>query len=815
MPTLRLRVPDPLRLLIQSQGSDLSASQCIKQRLAEALSLVAGADPDLELPNPLLPATTCVVFLSKEQLAQIELLGKSRGISEPKVAEALVWMHAQDELARKINDDTVLESEPASRTLGEVNARVSGRQMRVDQAVFYRSLESFALTDRDGALFAEASTGVGKTYAFLVCALRWCAEHPEEIAVVAVPTYQVMEQTLKEWSSIATGGPVPASRAVVGQSGFVSSQALQSWIELSGPDEQQLAQDAAAWISNGAPPNPGGISEANWTSAGLQHACGGEFPDIADVLLGERSDDDDRGLAAYASQVKIKPAHAQGRPQLYFVTHSMLAVMVRERHRSHRASLGEVGQEHLDSVVAAWMDLPADQREQRLYELVNETLGQFGEDDAAKLPGIGLLIVDEAHELEKWFSMVSSLQVSVWSLVAELNHLRSSSPKLSASVVSRAQASFEKMRLLHNDDRTLPAATLSLVASEFCAVLKDALASVPKKVLQTPGARRIRAVTLMLDAALRPRALATRIPNAMRLRLEWSEGRHWPRLSVGRKDVSPMLDYLWRSVAAKSILVSATLYEDMPQVSAESIRQILAVPHSLAVEMSPVRPAWLFSPVTVFSASLTYRGDGYARFARPKRVDGCSKYELAYAAWIDEVSRYISQVWSQAAGGVLVLLTSYADLRAIQDGVGLIGGVGPMVVQVEGKPLSTAKQHFQQSVVVGSRPILMAVGSAWTGLDLSVRGFENALTDVVIPVAPFGMNRSVTQAEREARSPLAAAFAASFTLRQGCGRLVRDPNTPANRKIHFLDARRHADRARGMYAPINRWLAKYPNQVVV
>jgi CRISPR type IV-associated DEAD/DEAH-box helicase Csf4 len=46
-------------------------------------------------------------------------------------------------------------------------------------------------------------------------------------------------------------------------------------------------------------------------------------------------------------------------------------------------------------------------------------------------------------------------------------------------------------------------------------------------------------------------------------------------------------------------------------------------------------------------------------------------------------------------------------------------------------------------------------------------------------------------------------------VRQGVGRLVRSPDTPHNRRIHWLDARIHESRYAGMFNPIKRVLSKY------
>jgi len=46
-------------------------------------------------------------------------------------------------------------------------------------------------------------------------------------------------------------------------------------------------------------------------------------------------------------------------------------------------------------------------------------------------------------------------------------------------------------------------------------------------------------------------------------------------------------------------------------------------------------------------------------------------------------------------------------------------------------------------------------------------------------------------------------------VRQGIGRLVRSPDTPANRRIHWLDAKIHQPGTAGLLNPVKRVFAKY------
>lgn len=808
MPTLRVRVPDPLRLLVESEADSLSKG--IKARLAAALALEKGKASNPTAPPAFLPATSCVVFVSDQQVALIETLAQHNLWTQAQAAEALLWTAAADELRRGQAGGVEYVSAPTQdHDLHAINQRLVTSD-RPEQVRFLATIEAFLIADRPGVMPAEASTGIGKTRAFLLATARWCSTRPDQTAVIAVPTYSLMQQLLDEWNAMEAID-MPRVRVVVGQSAFVSAYALNE-LQTSQIDEETKEQ-VRSWICNGAPPRPGAVCSAPWTVEGLEYACGGEFELIDEVGLDSRLDDFDPGYLAY--QTQRSAMRTNGQPGgVVVMTHAMLAIQVRQSMRAARATLSAEDDGLLDAQVARWMTLPNAEREQRLFEVVNRALADLSEPDATDLLKIGLLVVDEAHELERWFSSISSLQLSVWRVVDDLKHLRKLSAKVKMSTVDAAHAVFMQMKGMHAAEHDGPdvAASVGMLRD----AIQEALLALPKKARADRLARKLGHVVTALDAALRRGSLALRTPQLMSLRLDWSQGRHWPRVVSGRRDVSSLLDWLWTQVARQSVLVSATLYEEVPQISAELSRQVLAVPHSLLVPMTPIRPGWIFSPVTLHSASLTYRGDGLPRFVRPKRAES-KEFETAYAAWAEEVAHYIAQAWRSAAGGLLVLMTSYADLAALRDRLAAIPGISPILAQASGRPLAKLQSEFMDLVSSNPahRPIMLTVGGAWTGMSLYDSQCPNALTDLVIPVAPFGISRSVTQQERERRSVVWAAWAAAMMLRQGTGRLVRSSDVPPNRRIHFLDARRHLPGAAGMFAPINRWLAKYSRQLQV
>ena len=130
--------------------------------------------------------------------------------------------------------------------------------------------------------------------------------------------------------------------------------------------------------------------------------------------------------------------------------------------------------------------------------------------------------------------------------------------------------------------------------------------------------------------------------------------------------------------------------------------------------------------------------------------------------------------------------------------------------------LSAQREEFMRKARAGDRPVWIATGGAWVGLDLRdslaiEAKDDNLLTDLVILRLPFQQNQTSTHYARKERSGHDIEFLeTAIRLRQGLGRLIRREGV-LNRRIWFMDGRVHGAR-RHYYERITRVLARYPNQ---
>ena len=137
-------------------------------------------------------------------------------------------------------------------------------------------------------------------------------------------------------------------------------------------------------------------------------------------------------------------------------------------------------------------------------------------------------------------------------------------------------------------------------------------------------------------------------------------------------------------------------------------------------------------------------------------------------------------------------------------------------------PLREQKKAFERLTRDGIRPLWLAVGSAWTGLDINGEAWgiakeqDNILTDLVVPALPYGVNQSVTHVHRRDMAPEIPwdKYHAYMLMKQALGRLVRRSGTPKNRRIFILDGRLTDPKMKGYTSDTRSLLLPYGDRVL-
>lgn len=707
--------------------------------------------------------------------------------------------------------------------LNQINAAL-GDATRPDQAVFYEQLASEVLGRRGTheVVLAEAATGIGKSRAFEALACAWCDHVKEGAVVIAAPSYGVLLQSIRQWQRIAQRIEVPAWGVIVGQQEFVSAVALEH-VLAEHPDTPG-AEAARAWLAAGGPHAEDDPIGHRWLMRSLREATAGLWQLESQAQLDSDSSDEDPGMLAYRGQF----ADAKGL-RVLFCTHAMVATEVKRiLITASKAFAEEEGEDIGTAAWSRWSGLDAEGRAgRRLHELRNDVLKASVSVGEHRLPPISLLIVDEAHLLEQSFASIFSAGIAVSRLMKTLRGLRDAAR---SAVRPEDMAKLERVwddlkdlggRLDGNEAKATDLPAVRAAAMAVREVVVGVLARAPKKAMQRPEVRSLRGIRAALDTAV----AAAGSSSGLSLRVSWSPSVHWPSIQVGRYDVSRELDFLWSAVCSRSVLVSATLWDEVSlRAGYENSQRTLSIRHARLRPLPPVRPAWLYDPVTLMLAGDRRHDDGIPRFRRPTVRDNLSATEFSARAerWRDDVSAYLFESYQSAAGGVLALLTAYDESSELAARLASVLPAEVIVAQGPEFNVEAAKHRYLELVRDGARPLMLGVGAAWTGLDLSADAFgalsgqriapadDRVLTDLVIPTIPIGLNRSLTHEYRFTKFGMYVELGSlAMMMRQGIGRLVRGPGLPPNRRLHVLDHRLHEPEWNSMLHPIGRILAPY------
>jgi ATP-dependent DNA helicase DinG len=141
-----------------------------------------------------------------------------------------------------------------------------------------------------------------------------------------------------------------------------------------------------------------------------------------------------------------------------------------------------------------------------------------------------------------------------------------------------------------------------------------------------------------------------------------------------------------------------------------------------------------------------------------------------------------------------VLLTAYRDVEAIAAGLRDAGVAADRLIgQSPDQRFAESERRFRLAHRAGVRPVMLALGAAWTGVDLkdgsACAKDDLLLTDLVIARLPVGLTRSNAMNARIERLGLHPIIhEALLTFKQGLGRLIRRDEVQ-HRRIWILDGR--------------------------
>jgi CRISPR type IV-associated DEAD/DEAH-box helicase Csf4 len=367
------------------------------------------------------------------------------------------------------------------------------------------------------------------------------------------------------------------------------------------------------------------------------------------------------------------------------------------------------------------------------------------------LPAFETVFIDEAHQLEEAMANLTGSDLSLRHLHASLRDgyerkdVSSNRWKSIDSLIADCQ---HQLDLLPNDyhvparaEGAPPYQTFRHHAEELAKKLKEIKASEDNTWLE-----RIKRWRYALEQICSYKFDA-RVTFSPKLRL--------PSVTVGPSYLRHYFDALWESCES-ACLLSATLYtcEKPGQFSSRYLRLKLCIPSDRALDTKPFIAPWIYDTPTVHTVAPA----SAEAFAYP---GGEAPAELE--KWFDTIAHSLSIIAKDAAGGTLVLCNSYADTEAL--GGRLDSIKRRLIVQTRDNSVKALTAVFKVKARDGERPVWIATGPAWTGLNLRDELAENAaddriLTDLVITRSPMGRNRTAAHMSRVS-TPSARPFTRS------------------------------------------------------
>ncbi len=752
----------------------------LRELLGEALD--ANLTPALAWPEGDLVRVS--LYLSGETTVQVRRIAQELHLPLDKVVAGLAYARANQGIARGLAHGPALDSTTQTEVRAAREIVLSSSSIAPDnRTALQNRLRVPLMTGLNAGkiVFAEGGTGLGKSRVIAQCALEYLQTRKGAKGLVLAPTVSVLSHLVREFRKV-----VPDDFhdfcVVLGRSQFVSRRRLETLLAAPVPNPAlAMSWDAAQeWCRGGGKALPLGASLGHefaicWLADELRRAAP-QFP-VDDVLLGGA----DEGDASDPAEMSYQALRAQVFDQnikLVFATQAMACLNV-------------------------WSFLRPDRQK-------------------GILPPFDIILIDEAHELEEVMARTIGSSISLLHMRQVLRQGLDGATGTQSHLAAEAIRALSWLDQAERALRQIPSSCLITSWSESDS--------------ENPGTKQAFAKFLKvardLDESLEKLSQTQEDPSGslpIRLLQEWHnafrqmlDGRQnvWldfspvirtPRITVGPSQLIRPFEELWRSCQAAGLL-SGTLY--LPnadgRISSAFMRMKLLVPRDRAHEINPVHPSWNFTVPTVYIPDATA--------ARHLLYPGTAEDERGVenvAHWHHAVVERLTNIVETAAGGTLVLCCSYLDVRTF---AGLLAEtLGERLLTSRGSSSArTLAGEFIQLSRQKLRPVWLATGSAWTGLDLSDHDVHDpaqdfTLTDLVITRVPFGTNKTAVHLARSKRLGFdVECMEAALRLKQGLGRLIRREGL-TKRRIWMLDGRSHSPRS-GYFRRVFGPVFAYPNQ---
>lgn len=681
---------------------------------------------------------------------RLSMLSVEYGMTLAELFGALVKAGLNDvsRSARKSSEDrrAALPELDASLLVGE------HEEARAPQAKFWRAIAGGLYANK--VVMGEASTGVGKGRV-IVSAAVLSIEQGKGPVIIAAPSIKVMSQLWAEFEKPAVQSRASVIRAGIlpGRQEFVDEIALGHYLD-ENPGVDPAVSD---WHASGGPSQiAGSLARAGVRNGQPLRWLMEDLRAIATALRAEDfalSDLTDPQADSALLMAGLRASSASA--QIIFCTHTMLSL----------------------AVCTFWNSIPA---------LIHR------DDDEG--PHNPVILIDEGHLFEESLSAVASDATSLFSLRYRLKAFAMDSGAGKAKIkraIDALDAVFGICATLTDGDRvrldTADDADTIRIREQLSSHIPPFAEFLQAKTFDhVPGIKADRNAFTALSRSL------TGVSNNP-VHLMFSPDRRFPSLMTGPSSVTKELASLWSKASGGVAIISASIYTpDLNgKLNCDHLRSKLALP-VLRME-TPLPVVW----DEIYSPCLHLPSLELSKHLIPAGKDD------DFTAWCSAQAAIISDIAKDALGGTLVLCTSYSQIKELSGRLHESGFPADRLIIHSGR-VEQGQSDFVSRNHAGVRPVWLALGAAWTGLDVrepeSVPADQDTLlTDLVITRLPIGLNRSNTMLSRIDRIGFRpVAQEALLMFKQGLGRPIRRQGLKG-RNIWVLDGR--------LKIPANRYMA--------
>ena len=637
----------------------------------------------------------------------------------------------------------------------EITSPFSGRP---EQDRYYKGLIDGL--NKKKIVFAEGTTGIGKGRALMAAAVDRVRNGTGPV-VVAAPSLQVLAQLYQEYQKLDVENNVGIANIrlaiIPGKQEFVNDIKLGEFLAESGflahvegaADLSEIDSEVAEWYKGGGITSKSDLPLVN----SLKSVCSESPRWLMDDLreIGSALPVDDftlkSGDACASSEYLDRYISAlKEHVDIMLMTHTMLALMCKN----------------------GWVSIPQPK----------------------------CIFIDEAHQFETSVASVNSTSLSLHSLRTRLAKYQRENGLKSGSLAARAQKLLRKLVV-----------EVGSLETESSNVRFDELRGKPEygrvvlllqEINEAMSSKIFDKVSSLKESRSDIRRVIRSLESGSSDRTDviFSPSYRYPSIQSGPSRIHGKMTAVWNSAPEGAVLASATLFvpDEYGNSKADYVREILNIPLERMYAPNPVIDREIYEAPTLYLPPMSR-----CESLSPPSVKD-ENFESLEDEWISNLAREAQFIVDSAVGGTLILTTSYAQINKLNLALQSYGVAQQRIYpHTRGAKLSASIKDFRQLHADGHRPILLALGGAWTGTDLTQKDMQTdevvspevdtLLTDLIILRFPIGLNRSGVMLRRIATMSTAPIIKEALLMfKQGLGRLIRRKGLK-NRRLWILDGR--------------------------